>query len=471
MTNPDFEKTQIWAKSLVNAPVATPPAVAAAAAPAMAMPLAPKKPVLKKLTKEEKLILASGGALAVGLGAIVITSLPDGAVAAAPEVVPETADLTAPILDLDTEPEVPLPSEPIAPSTPPRPRPTTPHPPAARQEVPPPAPEPPAAGEHHALLQIPDSPEVATTVSDEVPFIEAFNTARAEVGPAGLFAWRGTFYSTFTDNEWDSVPEDQKEHWLEGAEPIVHPGYENLQKDASDSEPAFQHVIVAERGELTWTGIDKNGDGQVEVLMGRINGQSPMVLMDTDGDGILDTRYDLEARSGKTFASQIEPFSMSATEIEHIEFVPIEADMGFFNAATPDQSRAVHPVSIHEDAGRYVVTMDSDRNNTIDAVTYLTDEKGPVVGLDFDNDGRIEMGFTYDTETHSIITIEVEPLEEMKVGESEVPQFSSVEDDSLLNKYDPEPETDGLAFGDEPDEDSDPSFENGYDDHEHSLYS
>ncbi|MPR36060.1 hypothetical protein [Salmonirosea aquatica] len=469
MTNPDFEKTQIWAKSLVNAPAVAPPPVAAAA-PVMAMPVVPKKPALKKLSKEEKIVLASGGALAIGLGAIVITSLPNEAVAATPAIAPETTDLTAPILDLDTEPEVPLPSEPIAPSAPPRPRAAAPHQPATRPEVPPAAP-PSVPEEHHALLEIPDIPEVATTVGDDLPFLEAFHTARAEVGPAGLFAWRGTFYSTFTETEWDTVPEDQKQHWLEGAEPIIHPGYENLQNDSPDLAAAFQHVIVAERGELVWTGIDKNGDGQVEVLMGRINGQSPMVLMDTDGDGILDTRYDLEAKSGKTFASQIEPFSMSATEIEHIEFVPIEADMGFYNAGTRHDSHEVLPVSIHQEAGQYVVTLDSDRNNTIDAITFLTDEKGPVVGLDFDNDGQIEMGFSYDSETHSIVTVEVEPLEEMKVGEDEIPQFSYAEDDALLNNYDPEAETDELAFDDEPDTDSDSTFQDGYDDHDHSLFS
>lgn len=471
MSNPDFEKTQIWAKSLVNAPVPPPSPVAAAAAMAMARPLVPKKPTLKKLTKEEKIILATGGALALGLGAIVITSLPDDAVAATPDRAPDTTDLTAPILDLDTAQESVEAPGPPAPIPPPRHRPVAPHEPAARQEVPPPAIETPAAGEHHALLQIPDSPEVATTVSDEVPFIEAFHTARAEVGPAGLFAWRDTFYSTFTEKEWDLVPEDQKEHWLEGAEPIIHPGYENLQNDSPALEAAFQHVIVAERGELVWTGIDRNGDGQVEVLMGRINGQSPMVLMDTDGDGILDTRYDFEAQSGKTFASQIEPFSMSASEIENIEFVPIEADMGFFNASTRDHAKAVLPVAIHEEEGRYVITLDSDHDNTIDAVTYLTDEKGPVVGLDFDSDGQIEMGFTYNSETHSITTAEVEPLEEMKIGDDEIPQFSYADDDALLNNYNPELESDGLAFDEESNDDSDSSFGEGYDDHDHSLFS
>lgn len=471
MTNPDFEKTQIWAKSLVNAPVSPPPPIAAAAAPAIAMPMVPKKPVLKKLTKEEKIILASGGALAIGLGAIVITSLPDDAVAMDPDVALETANLTAPILDLDSEPEIAESPEPSAPP-PFRPRSAAPREPVAKQEVAP-TPEPAAAGDHHSLLQIPDSPEVATGVRDEVPFIEAFNTARAEVGPAGLFAWRDTFYSTFTEKEWDLVPEDQKKHWLEGAEPIIHPGYENLQSDPAAFEPAFQHVIVAERGELTWTGIDRNGDGQVEVLMGRINGQSPMVLMDTDGDGILDTRYDFEAKSGKTFASQIEPFSMTASEIEYIEFVPIEADMGFFNTGNHENAHILLPVSIHQEVGQYVVTMDSDGNNTIDAITFLSDEKGPVVGLDFDNDGQIEMGFSYDSETHSIVTVEVEPLEEMKMGQDVIPQFSYGEDDALLNNYnyDPEADSHGLAFEDNLDDNSDPSSDGSYDDHEQSLFS
>lgn len=387
------------------APVVT--AAAASAAPVM------KKPVLKTLTREEKIILATGGALAIGLGAIVISSISDEDVIDKLPAAP-TADLTAPVLDLGVEEpveKVVLPEESSAPRPAPRQQ-------APKREAAPPQAESPvvkAPENHHSLLEIPEIPEVATKVGDELTFIEAFNVARDEVGPAGLFAWRDTYYSTFTDKEWESVPEDKKAKWLEAAEPIIDPGYENLSEGIAIPEPA-QSVVVAERGEITWTGIDKNGDGQAEILMARINGQSPMVLLDTDGDGVLDTRYDYEVASGKTFGSRIEPFSMSVADIEHLEYIPVEPDMGFFNHSGNEQITGSLPVSIYAENDQYVVSMDSDMDHTVDAITYLTDDRGPVVGLDFDNDGQIEMGYVYDTVNQTVNSLEMEPMEEMSLG-------------------------------------------------------
>ncbi len=474
MTTPEFERTQVWANNLTSASASPLPPVAAA--PAAVKPLLSKKPELKALTKEEKLILASGGALAIGLGAIVMVSLPDTAQAQPLTPPAETTDLVAPELDLSTQPVLTEPLETATPPPPPRHRPAAPREPAAAHPSPPPtAPAPVEAEEHHALLQIPETPEVATSVGDDLTFLEAFHAARAEVGPAGLFAWRNTFYSTFTDKEWELVPEDQKEKWLEAAEPIIDPGYENLSEVPANAEPmeATQHVIVAERGALTWTGIDRDGDGQVEVLMGRINGQSPMVLMDTDGDGVLDTRYDFDAQKGKAYASQIEPFSMSSSEIEHMEYVSIEGDMGFFNEAERMKSTGTLPVSIFEEDGRYVITMDSNNDKTIDAITYLTDDKGPVVGLDFDNDGKIEMGYLYDPVTQSVSATEVLPLEEMTVDDPEFPAYASLQDHEQIDGYLLESQTTELTLADDlPDaEDTDPTDDTSYRDSEDILYS
>ena len=55
--------------------------------------------------------------------------------------------------------------------------------------------------------------EVATSVSDEMSFSEAFAAARAEVGPGGAFEWHGNVYGTFTAEEWESMtPEERQEY-------------------------------------------------------------------------------------------------------------------------------------------------------------------------------------------------------------------------------------------------------------------
>ncbi|UON80478.1 hypothetical protein MUK70_15490 [Dyadobacter chenwenxiniae] len=150
MNNLDFEKTQIWAKNLAANPV--PPATTIPRPslnfqkPAFNM----KKPVLRPLTKEEKITLAAGGALAIGLGAIVITSLSDEEVAATPAA-PSIAHLNAPKLNLDSPEPVVKPADPEpAHHTPPPPR-----PPSRPHEL---------AREHskpdglHALIDIPETP-------------------------------------------------------------------------------------------------------------------------------------------------------------------------------------------------------------------------------------------------------------------------------------------------------------------------
>jgi hypothetical protein len=428
MNNLDFEKTQIWAKNLASNPV---PPVSSIPKPSVNFQKPTfnfKKPVLRPLTKEEKITLAAGGALAIGLGAIVITSLSEDQIEK-PTVAPIAENLNAPKLDLNTpEPIVKSEApEPVHHAPPARPMP--------KREPHEPAPLPPKPDDHHALLEIPETPEVATLPKDEQTFIEAFNTARNEVGPAGLFAWRETYYSTFTEKEWDSVPEEKQSKWLDGAQPIIDP---HIDPVIPVAEPPAdqQHVIVAERGAVTWTGIDKDEDGQAEILMARINGQSPMVLMDTDGDGLLDTRYDYEASSGKTYASAIDPISMNAAEIEQLEIVPVGPDMGFFNQAKNDQLTEFLPVSIVESGNSYVISLDSNGDKTVDAITYLTDERGPIVGLDHDNDGQIETGYVYDSESQKITFQETAPMEELLIGPPEYPAYTQAgppEDQDISN--------------------------------------
>ena len=54
---------------------------------------------------------------------------------------------------------------------------------------------------------------VATSVSDEMSFSEAFAAARTEVGSGGVFEWHGNIYSTFTEEEWNGMTAEQRDEY------------------------------------------------------------------------------------------------------------------------------------------------------------------------------------------------------------------------------------------------------------------
>ena len=47
--------------------------------------------------------------------------------------------------------------------------------------------------------------DVASHVNDNMSFGDAFAAARAEVGPGGVFHWRGNVYSTYIEKEWNEM--------------------------------------------------------------------------------------------------------------------------------------------------------------------------------------------------------------------------------------------------------------------------
>ena len=55
---------------------------------------------------------------------------------------------------------------------------------------------------------------MATSVTDDMSFADAFAAARAEVSEGGVFAWKGNIYSTYTAQEWDSMtPQQQMDYF------------------------------------------------------------------------------------------------------------------------------------------------------------------------------------------------------------------------------------------------------------------
>jgi hypothetical protein len=58
-------------------------------------------------------------------------------------------------------------------------------------------------------------------VKQEVPFKEAFDTARAQVGPGGIFEWHGQWYNTYTAEEWTGMTPENREDYVSLVQPYV----------------------------------------------------------------------------------------------------------------------------------------------------------------------------------------------------------------------------------------------------------
>ena len=60
-------------------------------------------------------------------------------------------------------------------------------------------------------------------VDQNLSFGEAFEAARAEVGPGGVFQWHGGLYNTYTGDEWENMTPDERNDFAQLITPEVMP--------------------------------------------------------------------------------------------------------------------------------------------------------------------------------------------------------------------------------------------------------
>lgn len=77
-----------------------------------------------------------------------------------------------------------------------------------------------AATDNGATADAAEPVKVAST-DGGLSFGDAFNAARAQVGPGGVFRWHGGLYSTYTKEEWDGMSDADKDAFAEAVRPEV----------------------------------------------------------------------------------------------------------------------------------------------------------------------------------------------------------------------------------------------------------
>lgn len=102
-------------------------------------------------------------------------------------------------------------------------------------------------------------------------FSEAFAEARAEVGPGGVFHWRGGIYNTYTEEEWNAMSDEQKHDFAESVRPEIaannvhvdpHHPQAHVVPDVPHDDPQAVNVNIDE----LHVHVDGDGDDDVHIV-------------------------------------------------------------------------------------------------------------------------------------------------------------------------------------------------------------
>jgi hypothetical protein len=153
----------------------------------------------------------------------------------------------------------------------------------------------------------------AKSVTDDMDFEIAYETAREEVGPGGFFEYEGKLYNTYTQEEWSSMTDEQhQEYWksiddettqiqevdssieIPMNSPIDAPD-ENVSVNSGDDEntETVDPIIIDEEDhdfeQKIIKELDTNNDGKSDIFIVDANGNEIHdLVLDTNFDGNAD---------------------------------------------------------------------------------------------------------------------------------------------------------------------------------------
>ena len=244
----------------------------------------------------------------------------------------------------------------------------------------------------------------ADSVTDDMPFNEAFAAARTEVGPGGTFTWHGNVYGTFTADEWDALSSEDKVNYfnqINAHAPLAHDStpqpqvvnvyhhvieHEAARTATAQTEPSVEHAIDVS-GE-TNTNDDVHAVGDVQVV--------------TNTDGTLTYVQPIEAQGHAGLLMGDGPDGPDVAVIDIDDTSSLTAndviiDLNSGQAATLGEVYAV--VDVPEDPGFAEVDFESgfdDEPNVEDP--YLSPMEDPML----DGTGSIDTMDMPDADLHAI---------------------------------------------------------------------
>lgn len=155
---------------------------------------------------------------------------------------------------------------------------------------------------------------VATCVHDNMTFGEAFAAARAEIGPGGIFEFEGELYSTYYENEWDSMSSSEKYDYNS-----------RLNAYLRGELPAEQPTITSTEsttGDMGSTGLEVQAvfvdpESGYTVIQGDLDEHHTLLVDDPNTEGIDYMGVDIDD-SGNFVEGEIYDISASGLSIEDV---------------------------------------------------------------------------------------------------------------------------------------------------------
>ncbi|MBP3419058.1 MAG: hypothetical protein J6K74_00500 [Marinifilaceae bacterium] len=127
--------------------------------------------------------------------------------------------------------------------------------------------------------------DIATSVTDDMSFGEAFAAARAEVGAGGAFVWHGNVYNTFTAEEWDAMSDEEIAEYNSHFDFSVNINTNTIEAEPEIiTEPADDIPVIETTPEVELHGVVSDPESGVNVGVMTVDGQ-PVYLVDVNGDG------------------------------------------------------------------------------------------------------------------------------------------------------------------------------------------
>ena len=80
-------------------------------------------------------------------------------------------------------------------------------------------------------------------VDDDLPFQEAFDSARSQVGAGGCFRWHNGIYSTYTEDEWNGMSSEAKNTYSQAVRPEIRADELVAERMAGKGATATQHSV------------------------------------------------------------------------------------------------------------------------------------------------------------------------------------------------------------------------------------
>lgn len=216
-------------------------------------------------------------------------------------------------------------------------------------------------------------------VSDSQSFSEAFDAARAEVGPGGVFHWHGGIYNTYTAAEWEAMSDAEKDAFAERVSPEVEASAVSIPTD-SQPEVIVHHVhhVVADEA----TPVSQE-EGDVRIVgTAEVDGHLA-VGYDTDGDGQADVAIiDVDDSGNPTDADVVVTADGDVATIGDI-VNGNQPDVAMVSEADPaPQDDDVRIVGVAEYEGHAVVGIDMTGDNQADVAVIDVDDSGDLSAPD-----------------------------------------------------------------------------------------